>query len=96
MTSRARGLATRLGLRYQNQTGRLKFNKGGPTHSVWFEVLSQTLVRGGGEKAPFSEIVDIIDKYGAQVWNDDNDELIEPGSIDLYPVKLQWPEDRKK
>lgn len=65
--SKARVIATRLGLRYQNTVGRLKFEKGGTTHTMWFEVSRATLPRGGGDKAPFEEIIDIVNRYGPDV-----------------------------
>jgi len=96
MASGARNAALKLGLRYQNNNGRLKFNKGGPAYAVWYDVLHHTLTRGKGQRAPFSEIIAIIDKYGPQVWTDMNEELLEPGVCSEYPVALKWPRDRDR
>ena len=96
MASSAREVATSLGLRFQNTNGRLKFNEGGPTHSLWKGVLTKNLAIGSGQKAPFEEIIAIIDEYGPQVWSESNEELFEPGVHKLYPVALRWPTDRDK
>jgi hypothetical protein len=63
---------------------------------MWVEVMHKTLPRGGGHKAHFEDITDIVTQYGPEVWTPENDELLSPGERDGYVRPLHWPADREE